>query len=311
MNEEELSINEECLTIQLKAYANKNNKLFAFPAQSNASGVKHSLSWIKKAKEKGWDVLLDAAAFAPSSKLDLNEVNPDFVSLSFYKMFGYPTGLGCLLIKKSAFCKLVKPWFAGGTVSLVSINSNNHFFIDGIERFENGTVNYLDIPAIKNGLDFIGKIGIERINHRIKLLTGLLIGDVLKLRHSNGMPLIKIYGSKNIQNRGGSIMMNFFDVDGKQYPYHVIETAANEKMISFRTGCFCNPGIDEINNKIGAIELGNYFASRKTASYRDMLDFLGKPRGAIRISVGIPTISADIARFISFAEAFINERISS
>jgi selenocysteine lyase/cysteine desulfurase len=311
MNTEELSINGECLTAQLQEHVNKKHKLFAFPAQSNASGVRHSLDWIKKAQEQGWDVLLDAAAFAPSSKLDLTEVKPEFVCLSFYKMFGYPTGLGCLLMKKSVFHKLEKPWFAGGTVSLVSVNYRKHFLVDGLERFENGTVNYLDIPAITNGLNFVRRVGIERINDRIKLLTGLLIEDISKLRHRNGMPLTKIYGSKNIQNRGGTIMMNFFDVDGKQYPHHVIETAANEKMISLRTGCFCNPGIDEINSKIAAEKLQHYFASRKNADYHDMIDFLGKLRGAIRISVGIPTTRADIARFVSFAEVFINQRISS
>ena len=44
--------------------------------------------------DQGWDVLLDAAAFVPTNRLDLGAVHPDFVSLSFYKMFGYPTGVG-------------------------------------------------------------------------------------------------------------------------------------------------------------------------------------------------------------------------
>ena len=71
MDEEELSIDEEFLNARLQGYDDKKNKLFAYPAQSNASGVKHSLSWIQKAQSRGWDVLLDAAAFVPSSKLDL------------------------------------------------------------------------------------------------------------------------------------------------------------------------------------------------------------------------------------------------
>ncbi|MCA9936234.1 MAG: aminotransferase class V-fold PLP-dependent enzyme, partial [Anaerolineales bacterium] len=89
--------------------------LFAFPAQSNFSGVKHPLAYIELAHSKGWDVLLDAAAFVPTNRLDLNAVQPDFVSMSFYKMFGYPTGVGLLLIHRRAFGKLHRPWFAGGT----------------------------------------------------------------------------------------------------------------------------------------------------------------------------------------------------
>ena len=75
--------------------------LFAFPAQSNFSGVQHPLDWIAEAHEAGWDVLLDAAAFAPTNRLDLAAVHPDFVAVSFYKMFGYPTGVGCLLMRRN------------------------------------------------------------------------------------------------------------------------------------------------------------------------------------------------------------------
>src|SRR6202163_270112 len=77
-----------------------HDNLFAYPAQSNFSGVKHPLDLVAKAQGKGWDVLLDAAAFVPTSGLDLKSVQPDFVTISFYKMFGYPSGVGALLILK-------------------------------------------------------------------------------------------------------------------------------------------------------------------------------------------------------------------
>ena len=309
MNEGQLSINEECLNAQLQAYADKKNKLFAYPAQSNASGVKHSLSWIKKAQSQGWDVLLDVAAFVPSSKLDLREVSPEFACISFYKMFGYPTGVGCLLLKRSAFGKLKKPWFAGGTVSLVSVNCRNHFLLDDVEKFENGTVNYLNIPAVSHGLDFMDSIGIENISDRVKELISFLIDHILNLKHRNGMPLIRIYGSTDIENRGGTIMMNFFDSNGNQYSYPCIQAAANERSISLRAGCFCNPGIDEITSQISAEGLKRYFDNRNSANYEDMTSFLGKLRGAIRVSVGIPTTKGDIERFILFATRLLNKTI--
>ena len=46
-------------------------RLFAFPAQSNFSGVKHPLDLVGDAHRAGWDVLLDAAAFVPTNRLDL------------------------------------------------------------------------------------------------------------------------------------------------------------------------------------------------------------------------------------------------
>ncbi len=86
------------------------NSLFAFPAQSNFSGFRYSLEWIAKVhngwldndKNQRWYVLLDAAAYVSTASLDLSAYSPDFVTLSFYKMFGFPTGLGK---KDSAACK--------------------------------------------------------------------------------------------------------------------------------------------------------------------------------------------------------------
>ena len=60
------------------------------------------------AHEYGWDVLVDAAAFAPTSRLDLSVHTPDYIVLSFYKMFGYPTGIGCLVVHRAALAKLAQ-----------------------------------------------------------------------------------------------------------------------------------------------------------------------------------------------------------
>ena len=90
--------------------------LFAYPAQSNFSGVQHPLGWVDLAQAAGYDVLLDAAAFVPANRLDLGAVQPEFVTVSFYKMFGYPTGLGCLLARRDALARLRRPWFSGGTI---------------------------------------------------------------------------------------------------------------------------------------------------------------------------------------------------
>ena len=87
--------------------------LFAYPAQSNYSGVRHPLDWVAHAQARGWDVLLDAAAFLPTNRLDLSRVRPDFVTVSWYKVFGYPTGLGSLIVRREALARLRRPWFGG------------------------------------------------------------------------------------------------------------------------------------------------------------------------------------------------------
>lgn len=309
INNKDLTINEAALHKQLCGYPDKKNKLFAYPAQSNASGVQHSLEWVQKAQEQGWDVLLDAAAFVPTSVLDLSIVQPDFVSISFYKIFGYPTGVGCLLIKKPVLKKMKKPWFAGGTLSLSSVKSEGYFLKQDHEQFENGTVNYLDIPAITNGLNFITGIGIKNINSRIKELCQSFLSGVTKLIHHNGRPLIKLYGPNNIENRGGNFLLNFFDIDGFPYPLAYIEQLTNTAIISVRTGCFCNPGIDEVIHRISAHQLKRYFNSRDDGNNDDMIKFLGKMRGAVRISFGLATTTTDIEKFIHFAKTLLDKSV--
>ncbi len=301
MNYTDLSISAEKLTEKLNN-STAEHKLFAFPAQSNVSGIKHDLNWINEAKSNGWDVLLDAAAFVPTSALDLSIHKPDFVSVSFYKIFGYPTGMGCLLVKKSAFPKLQKKWFAGGTVSLASATTPYHFLIDNHERFENGTINYLDIPALKIGLDYIESIGMQKINERVASLMDYLHTGVKDLTHSNGKNQLIIFGDPGRKNTGGTMIMCFFNPDGTKINFETIEERANVKGISIRSGCFCNPGLDETNNCLSTEEITKYFTSREKGNYADMIDFLQKMRGATRVSVGLATNKKDLDTFISFVE---------
>jgi molybdenum cofactor sulfurtransferase len=253
-------------------------------------------------------VLLDAAAFVPSSRLDLKAVQPDFVSVSFYKIFGYPTGLGCLLVRKDKFQKLRKPWFAGGTVTWVSVLHESYHLANDHERFENGTVDYLGIPAVTFGLAFIKEIGIDRISDRIKALSIYFRAKLEQLKHINGEPLLKIFGPKEQTNKGGTFILNFRDNEGNVIPFANVEHLANNEKISIRTGCFCNPGIDEINNCLTTEELGQYFADGEVGNYIDKINFLGKMRGAVRISFGIATVQADLDKFIAFAQRFVDKK---
>ncbi len=318
IRQEDLRIDEAHLLENLNGFKDKTNKLFGFPAQSNVSGVKHDWKWVDIAKQKGWDVLLDAAAFVPTCKLDLEKVQPDFVSVSFYKIFGFPTGIGCLLVKKSSFGKLKKHWFAGGTVDYVSVKESNHLLIHNHERFENGTLNYLDIPAITLGLNFIESIGIENIRTRVMQLTELFINEMRKLKHDNGTPIVRLFGPLNTESRGGTVILNFQDIDGNTFPFDWVENQANKKLISIRSGCFCNPGIDETNNCISNEEMAQYYTSRKENQFSSSTGFLkymseqiGRMRGATRVSFGIATTTKDIQTFIDFVLELKDKSVSN
>ena len=135
------------------------------------------------ARERGWDVLVDAAAFAPTNRLDLARWLPDFVPLSFYKMFGYPTGMGCLLARQAALEKLVRPWYAGGTITISSVQGDGHYLVPGEAGFEDGTVNYLNIPAVEIGLRHLASVGIGRHPRTGDVPDGL--ADREPLRHAS------------------------------------------------------------------------------------------------------------------------------
>ena len=284
--------------------------LFAYPAQSNFSGVKHSLDWIEKAQALGWDVLLDAAAFAPTNRLDLRAISPDFVSLSFYKIFGYPTGVGCLIAKKSALEKLHRPWFAGGTITVASVQGDRHFLDEGESGFEDGTIDYLNLPAVEIGLRHIERVGVESINARVTALSDWLIKQITALRHSNGAPLITLYGPANTEMRGGTITVNFYDSEGRLIDYADVEAQANARNISLRTGCFCNPGASEKALGLTREELDVCFSDEERMSFEQFMTVISSGRdgeavGAVRISVGIATNFADVYQFVQFARTFL------
>jgi molybdenum cofactor sulfurtransferase len=285
--------------------------LLAFPAQSNFSGVKHPLDLIERARRKGWDVLLDAAAFVPTNRLDLIAVQPDFVTISFYKMFGYPTGVGCLIVRNAVLPKLKRPWFAGGTVNFATVQGRTHILAPREAGFEDGTLNYLSVPAVQIGLRHLERIGIETIQTRIGCLTAWLLRGLLDLRHSNGRHMVRIYGPAGMLMRGGTVTLNFYDPDGRLLDYRRVEELASAQRISLRTGCFCNPGAGEAAE--GLTE-GDILAGLETGADMTLPRFLqviqhrgGKSAGAIRVSLGVVSNFADVDAFLEFAAGFLDQ----
>jgi selenocysteine lyase/cysteine desulfurase len=306
----EMRVNDDELSSFLGRPGHGGHRLFAYPAQSNFSGVQHPLDWIPIAQERGWDVLLDAAAFTPTNRLDLTRWRPDFVSQSFYKIFGYPTGVGCLIARRRALQKLRRPWFAGGTITVASVQGDKYYMAEGETAFEDGTPNYLSVPAVAFGVEYIASIGIDTIHKRVGCLTAWLIERLVALHHSNGKALVRIYGPRSGTRRGGTVTFNLYDRDGRAIDHRDVEERANAANISLRTGCFCNPGGGEIALGITGTELSSCFHQPEHETHFTVDDFRlcidGKSTGAVRVSLGLVSNIADIDAFIGFAETFLN-----
>ena len=250
--------------------------LFAFPAKSNFSGALYPLSLIDIAHRRGMDVLLDAAAYSPVHPLSLREWRADFVALSFYKMFGYPTGVGALIARREALSRLQRPWFAGGTVQFASVVADRHRLRDGHEGFEDGTPDFLSIAALPAGFAMLEELGMDRIEaHEDRLMT---------MFHCAIARSVTTYG------RGT------FNIEG--VPYWEVEEQARRENISLRGGCFCNPGAAELAFGLQNVDrcldrIGDDFSIQRLAACMD------KQVGAVRVSFGIANDEADVFRVVS------------
>jgi molybdenum cofactor sulfurtransferase len=302
----ELRVDGDLLSRYLTEVVGDQHNLFAYPAQSNFSGVQHPLEWIERAHAHGWHVLLDAAAFVPTNLLDLTKWHPDFVALSFYKMFGWPTGVGALLARREALERLERPWFSGGTILAAFVQREWHQWAAGPAHFEDGTLNFLNLPAVEIGLRFLDQIGLESIHERVEALGSALLDTLGSLRHANGNPAATIYGPRDFDRRGATVAFNFLHPDGHVVDERYVDRVARRHKISLRTGCFCNPGAGEVAFTIARETLvGGEFSDGMTLD--DYIEAIGLPSaGAVRASLGPPSNAADIDRFAAFAHEFVD-----
>jgi selenocysteine lyase/cysteine desulfurase len=253
--------------------------LLAFPAQSNFSGVRHPLTLVAAAQSRGFDVLLDVAAFAPSHALSLRECPADFAALSFYKLFGYPTGVGALIARHESLAKLRRPWFSGGTIEYVSVANGTHQLKAGREAFEDGTANFLGVAALDAGFALLDEVKMLRLSAHVCKLTHILLDELA------AMPHVTVYGPPSCSARGGTVA---FNVDGVFCAE--VERRAREAGVSLRGGCFCNPGCAE-----SAFDFAANAESRATF-------------GAVRMSVGLANTAADVERGLDVIASFARLR---
>lgn len=284
--------------------------LFAFPAQSNFSGVKHPLTLVTQAQRLGYAVLLDAAAFLPANPISLRQVRPEFLVMSMYKLFGFPAGVGALVVRRDALANLSRPWFSGGTVDWVSSGHRLHRLRNGVEGFEDGTPNFSGIASLAPGFDFLARIGMSAVHAHVADLTAAALHSLRTRRHLNGRPVFRVYGPAESANRGGTIAFNVLNASGALVDYEKAEAHAAANGIAIRGGCFCNPGAAEAALELAPAALNRCLESSRddTFSPRRLGECLGSnvPVGALRISVGVANTHADVDKAVDVLSAFVS-----
>lgn len=309
----DLRILESSMRRSLDRLAPGRPHLLAYPAQSNATGTRHDLKWIGLARERGAKVLCDAAAFVPQARLDCSTHQPDFIAISFYKIFGHPTGAGCLIARRSALQELTPPSFAGGSVCYYSgpwSPTDRLLHREDGKRFEIGTPNYASFGAIAQGFQFVSRLGLECIGARSGALARWLEARLRELRHDikSQTPLCRVYGPP-VEHKGATVMLNFFDCYNAVFPHALVKRVAESFGIVVRNGCFCN---------LGAVQQATYTTAGaehceldKTEKILDCKAFddniLDKGNcGAIRVSFGLGSTFRDAYCFYLFAKCLLN-----
>jgi molybdenum cofactor sulfurtransferase len=171
--------------------------------------------------EKDCFVALDAASFASSDQIDLQALNgAHFVVLSFYKIYGYPTGLGCLLIRKNVLGMLQKSYFGGGTIEAFLADESWQKLRRGVAAFEDGTLNFQAIYSLKHGIQIMKDMNLER-DHLFTLARRLVEG-LRGLKYKNGSAIVEVYGwpsNATFSSQGPILAFNIHDKSGKVIGY--------------------------------------------------------------------------------------------
>ena len=210
----------------IESVINEKTKIVAITHQSNVSGAITQLEPIvKRAREVGAILLLDACQSVPHMAVDVNKLDVDFLTYSGHKAVG-PTGVG-VLWGRSELLEKMEPMITGGSmIDHATIESAT--WAKAPKKFEAGVPNMAQAVGLGAALNYLTKIGMGKIHaHEEILVERALTG----LQNISG---VEIIGSKSSRNRGSAIS---FTIEGV-HP-HDVGQVLDDLGIAVRTGHHC------------------------------------------------------------------------
>ncbi len=160
-------------TLDMEAYAqlfNDRTRIVSICHVSNVLGTVNPINdIIRIAHENDIPVMVDAAQSTPHQKVDVQQMDCDFLAFSGHKMYG-PTGVGVLYGKEEWLDRL--PPYQGGGEMIESVTFEKTVFQTLPFKFEAGTPDYIATTGLAKAIDFIDEIGINNIQeHEQELLA--------------------------------------------------------------------------------------------------------------------------------------------
>lgn len=167
-----LDSNHRITVENFKKVINKNTKVVALTHVSNVMGYMTPIEEIIKiAHEYGAIVVLDVAQSIPHNRIDVKELDCDFLAFSGHKICG-PTGIGVLYGKAELLNKIEPVLFGGGMVNL--IEGDVITYQDIPHKFEAGTPAIAEAIGLHRALKFIDEIGYDYIERKERQLLTYL-----------------------------------------------------------------------------------------------------------------------------------------
>lgn len=201
-------------------------KIVAITQVSNVLGTINNVKEIiKRAHEIGAIVVVDASQSVPHMKVDVKDLDADFLVFSGHKMLA-PLGIGVLYGKKKLLNDM-KPFLFGGDM-IEYVYEEETTFAEVPTKFEAGTQNVEGAIGLKTAIEYLENIGMENVG---KIEKNILEYALEKLQE---LDFIEIYGPKNIEEHASVISFNIKGI----HP-HDVATVLNNNGVCIRSGNHC------------------------------------------------------------------------
>ena len=220
----EVNNDGEVTVASIEKKISSKTKMISVTHLSNVTGAILPIKEITElAHSKGIPVLIDGCQAAPHLKLDMQDLDCDFYTISCHKMYG-PTGLGILYAKKKWLEEL--PPYQGGGGMIKEVKKDSVSYGDLPNKYEAGTMATAQIVAFDQSIKFLEKIGMNNvIQHEKELMD---YGQEI-LRKNNSVKLVG-----NPKEKGAVLS---FTIEGV-HP-HDIATILDEDGVAIRAGHHC------------------------------------------------------------------------
>lgn len=230
----------------------KNAKILAISHVSNVLGTINPIKEIIKEVRKQNPnilVLVDAAQSVPHMKVDVQDLDCDFLVFSGHKMMA-ATGIGVLYGKKEILSQMEPFLFGGEMIKEVTVGQTT--FAKPPYRFEAGTPDIAGIISLGAAIEYINETDIENIQKHEKELVKYAMEKI------NSLGNIEIYGPENTAARGGVISFNLLGI----HPHDVSQILGKEG-ICVRAGHHCAMPLHQRLNIVASVRASFYLYNDK------------------------------------------------